>query len=148
MSLSTRILMWVVSAALCAACGYSIGTRITLARWNADKTVQAKAALAAVQAARTEEQQQSTRTHHAQTNQLQAVVKKAADNDAVSRERDSLRDQVRAYAASGQTLEAAHQRAATLGELLESCSREYQGMARSADGHALDVRALADAWPR
>lgn len=33
-------------------------------------------------------------------------------------------------------------------ELLERCSREYQGMAEAADRHASDVQTLMGAWPR
>ena len=37
--------------------------------------------------------------------------------------------------------------AATAGELLSSCTAEYQWMARQADGHASDARMIHDAWP-
>ncbi|MCH7335189.1 hypothetical protein [Acinetobacter sp. NIPH 2699] len=34
----------------------------------------------------------------------------------------------------------------TSGELLESCTAEYRKMASAADGHAIDVQRLGDAW--
>ena len=32
-------------------------------------------------------------------------------------------------------------------ELLEACTAEYRSMAEKADGHAIDVERLSDAWP-
>lgn len=34
----------------------------------------------------------------------------------------------------------------TNSELLESCAAEYRNLAEKADGHAIDVRRLGDAW--
>ena len=36
----------------------------------------------------------------------------------------------------------------TNGELLEACTAEYRGMAEKADGHAIDVERLSEAWPK
>ena len=38
--------------------------------------------------------------------------------------------------------------ATTAGELLADCSRGYQELAATADGHANDVRTLIEAWPQ
>ena len=38
--------------------------------------------------------------------------------------------------------------AATHAELLGRCEREYRDMAGKAQGHATDVRALVDSWPK
>lgn len=35
----------------------------------------------------------------------------------------------------------------TNSELLEACTAEYRGMAEKADGHAIDVERLSEAWP-
>lgn len=35
----------------------------------------------------------------------------------------------------------------TNSELLEACTAEYRGMAEKADGHAIDVDRLSEAWP-
>ena len=37
--------------------------------------------------------------------------------------------------------------ATAVGRLFADCSRDYQGMAAKASGHAADVRALTEAWP-
>ena len=33
-------------------------------------------------------------------------------------------------------------------ELLESCTTEYRSLAEKADGHAIDVERLSEAWPQ
>ena len=33
-------------------------------------------------------------------------------------------------------------------ELLESCTAEYRSLAEKADGHAIDVERLSEAWPK
>jgi hypothetical protein len=43
---------------------------------------------------------------------------------------------------------AATARALALGELLESCSAEYQELGRAADSHSSDVRTLLESWPQ
>ncbi|MDN5418859.1 MAG: hypothetical protein L0G09_15630 [Acinetobacter sp.] len=35
----------------------------------------------------------------------------------------------------------------TNSELLEACTEEYRGVAEKADGHAIDVERLSEAWP-
>jgi hypothetical protein len=35
----------------------------------------------------------------------------------------------------------------TNSELLEACTAEYRSMAEKADGHAIDVERLSEAWP-
>lgn len=35
----------------------------------------------------------------------------------------------------------------TSNELLEACTAEYRSMAEKADGHAIDVERLSEAWP-
>lgn len=36
----------------------------------------------------------------------------------------------------------------TNSELLEACTAEYRSMAEKADGHAIDVERLSEAWPK
>lgn len=38
--------------------------------------------------------------------------------------------------------------ASTHAKLLDYCEREYRGMAQTADGHAVDAKALIESWPR
>ena len=72
------------------------------------------------------------------------------ERDAARAESDGLREQ--SAAAARRLADAPHATvldyATTAGELLADCSRGYQELAGQADGHAADVRALTEAWPR
>lgn len=69
---------------------------------------------------------------------------------AAQRTSDGLRKQLRDAEASFATATHASlaEYATTQGELLGSCTSEYQRMADQAQGHATDVRALINAWPK
>ena len=83
----------------------------------------------------------------------QNAIKKIQDANAAARSAD--------LAASGlsKQLNEANKRLSTAprqtiieytitnGELLEACTAEYRGMAEKADGHAIDVERLSEAWP-
>lgn len=66
-------------------------------------------------------------------------------------ESDGLREQAagaaRRIAAGAAAPAAIADYAAAAGELLADCIRAHQELARQADGHAADARALRDAWP-
>lgn len=62
---------------------------------------------------------------------------------------DGLRgdlDAARVFAS--RSADAANLAVATLGNVFESCVREYQRVAQDADGHASDALTLEQAWPR
>lgn len=63
---------------------------------------------------------------------------------------DGLREQTEAIRRGmpTATVDAARDAAATATALLESCAREYQALARAADGHASDTMTLQESWPR
>ncbi|MGX5699593.1 hypothetical protein ACWKWF_08315 [Acinetobacter kookii] len=83
----------------------------------------------------------------------QNAIKKIQDANAAARSAD--------LAASGlsKQLSEANKRLSTAShqtiveytitnnELLEACTAEYRSMAEKADGHAIDVERLRDAWP-
>lgn len=83
----------------------------------------------------------------------QNAIKKIQDANAAARSAD--------LAASGlsKQLSEANKRLSTApketiieytitnSELLEACTAEYRGMAEKADGHAIDVERLNNAWP-
>lgn len=72
-----------------------------------------------------------------------------ADAGRASAAADSLRKQLASVparvAAASRT--AVDEYAATAGELLSSCTAEYQRVASQADGHAADARLISEAWP-
>ena len=72
------------------------------------------------------------------------------DGDALRDNFDRLRDQAAATRRdlSTATPDAARATAATATELLESCAREYQAVARAADGHSSDTLTLQQSWPK
>ena len=83
----------------------------------------------------------------------QNAIKKIQDANAAARSAD--------LAASGlsKQLSEANKRLSTApretiieytitnSELLEACTAEYRSMAEKADGHAIDVERLSEAWP-
>lgn len=148
MSLPSKILLSLITALLVAAAGYRLGVKLTMERWQADKLVQADANLKAIQTARETEQTNAKRVQDAQSTQIKSLANRSADNDRATDERDRLRDQIHSITSSADTASTANQRAAAIGELFGACVAEYQGMARVADGHAVDVKMLMSAWPR
>lgn len=120
--------------------------------------IDADRAAAAQEARRNQERA----TRETETNRQQKVThaqQQAADRASVARrdadsaraELERLRDDIttaRADAVPGSACAASDRRAAAAAELLAECSAAYQGMARTADGHAGDVRTLMQAWPK
>ena len=72
------------------------------------------------------------------------------DGDSLRNNFERLRDQAAATRRDLPTAtpDAARATAATATELLESCAREYQALARAADGHASDTLTLQQSWPK
>ena len=98
----------------------------------------------------------------AKTLALQAQVTKA-QNDAIKRahdlqvvvsqsraQSDSLRNDLDRLKGNLPQLadDAIRKYAATLADVLGECVTQYQSVAASADGHAIDAQTLSDAWPR
>lgn len=94
-----------------------------------------------------------------QTNQRLTEARNAAakreqdlrrDGDALRGAFDRLRDQAAAARRDlpTATADAARITAATATELLEICAREYQALARAADGHASDTLTFQQSWPK
>lgn len=93
------------------------------------------------------------------TNQRIAEARNAAakreqdlrrDGDALRDASDRLREQAAAARRDlpTATADAARHTAAAATAILESCVREYQALARAADGHANDALTLEQSWPR
>lgn len=62
---------------------------------------------------------------------------------------DSLRDATTAVLKHADTsLQACTVTATTLGTVFNQCSKEYQSLAETADGHASDAVTLDKAWPK
>jgi hypothetical protein len=140
-SLPSKLLALLFALLISAGMGYRAGVKLT-------QSDTAKATITAIEAARTEEQQNAKRVQTAQSNQVAKLRIVERDSAGTLFELASLRDALRAKPAGDITIAALAERTNTLGKLLDSCSAEYQSVARSADGHSLDVVTLRDAWPR
>lgn len=87
-----------------------------------------------------------TEALNAQVKRTQSAQRNAADALATS---DGLRDDLAtARRASQQSAAARDQYAATLDRLFVDCEAAYRDVAKSAQGHADDVRLLLEAWPK
>lgn len=99
--------------------------------------------------ARKLEQQRQRRADDAGKIAAKRRVVLVADAAVARTELDGLRNDIIATEPTrDESRAAADQRASTLGELLQACSRAYQELAATADRHASDVRMLLDAWPK
>lgn len=116
-------------------------------------TLQAKHQ-AEVQAATDRALQAERMTNQRLTEARNAAAKREQD---LRRDGDNLRgafDRLRDQTAAARrdlptaTADAARLTAATATELLEICAREYQALARAADGHASDTLTLQQSWPK
>lgn len=139
-----------IAAALAAAGAWQVqawryGEQIATIRADAaESTARAEKAAQLVRETRQQEVNRATQ------NAARRAQTARTDADNARAELDRLRDDLRASAvpASGDACTAADQRAATVEELFAECAGAYQGMARTADGHANDVKTLSDAWPK
>lgn len=111
---------------------------------------QSAGALLAQTQARAAEQFINRRYQEALNAALSRQAQLRTDADSARAESDRLREQssdaARRIAAAPPAAVAEYATAAA--ELLDQCQRGYQGLAAAADGHASDVRALIEAWPR
>ena len=136
-------------AAIIFLAGLATGIKFESGEIAKMKAAQQAALVVAVEEARTQEQARFKGVQDAQAAAAkQAQVSKRAA-DAARSESRSLRDDLdAAREAASQSLAACNRYFATAAGLLDHCSTRYSSMAETAQGHALDVRMLLDAWPK
>ena len=144
------------AAAIVAAALAAIGTwQVQEWRYGAKEAER----LAAAQEVRRQHQAAARETESIRQQEVNRAQQQAAtraqdvrrDADSARAELDRLRSDIataRSADLPGSACAASDSRAATAAELLAECSAAYQGLARSADGHAGDVRTLIQAWPK
>ena len=113
------------------------------------KAQYAAAQLADEREARNTVSRRSRNVQEAQNAAAKSAQSARAAASAARAESRSLRDDISAaHDAASQSLAACNQHSAAVGRLFDQCAGDYQGMAETAQGHAVDVRMLLDAWPK
>ncbi len=140
----------IIAASLAGWAGWSVqGWRLG-EQIAALKTAQAEAVNTATREARAAESRRFQTVQEAQNAATKRAQNARRDADGARTELERLRDAARAGAAGvpGESASACVERAAAAADLLGQCAASYQELARAADGHANDARALSEAWPR
>lgn len=146
MSLLLNPRVW-IALALAAALGFSHFTAYKRGKQNVRNEHMVATAAANAEANRLERARQSKADEAARTAAArQARI--AADAASARNAASGLRDDVRALQqSSSQSLSAANNATRVLGDVLQSCTAEYQRMAEEADRATSEALNLRQAWP-
>ena len=144
---------WLLAGGLIAALVLGYGLWADHIGDTREATVRAEytaAALVASEAARAKESAWQTQLQKAQDEATKRQTKLAADAAAARAASDSLRDDLAVVRAGlpALTREAVDRYADTASLVFLECVREYQGLAKAADGHAGDQQTLDGGWPK
>lgn len=137
------IVFWLASLVGAYAKGHSDAS--TAAQVHQSKDVIAALQVKSDRIIELQNQLQGAYDENAKLRHKNAAAAAAARSAAASlrQQLDSYRTRLRA-----QPKTPDNQYAATIADLFEQCSVEYQQLAEQADGHAGDVKLLLDAWPK
>jgi hypothetical protein len=128
---------------------YKLGEAHDRLAFDAYKLTMMEAAEKAKLAIDAQNQAQAKQLEDAQNAHTTNIAKANADANRARTQLDSLRSAIAAISSNAPvTAIAANKRAVAIGELLDKCGAEYQGLARQADGHVADVKMLQAAWPK
>jgi hypothetical protein len=134
----------IVAVALAASHwkAYTHGKRAVQSDWNkavaSDQIRSAERAIANL-----------TQRDNAHANRTKTIAANAAAADRARAAADSLRNNSeRSLATARESHAACVVSAAIHAELLGRCESSYRGMAEKAQGHATDVKALVESWPK
>ena len=72
-----------------------------------------------------------------------AAVAAASESDGLRNDIEALRVQL-----DSASREAAVERAAAIGAVLQQCAARHQSLAQRCDGHVSDLKTLIESWPR
>lgn len=143
--MNLRIIATIVIAVALAAShwkAYVKGQNDKQVEWNIDKIEQLKLA-------RQRDAALQSQKEKALEEQKTALVKNALAADRARIASDRLRDtSERSLAAARETHAACVISAAAHAELFGECRAEYRQMGQAAQGHATDIKALIEAWPK
>lgn len=151
-------LNWRIWAAIALAVGltwthyevYKAGQNDVQVKFDIYKLEVEKASKAAIEQARTTEQEWNDKLNQERNNATKREIKLRADADSSHAANDGLRDQLSATARRiAQGPKGSCPDAATaIGELLNSCSQRYQELGEIADRHSSDIETLIKSWPK
>ena len=139
----------ITAGAMATSCVQTTRLSVEKASIATERLEYAKAALKAVEVAQAETLRlQGIKDEALKKANLRANANKVAAA-AAGAERDSLRDELAAASAKLPSLshQACLARADAISAVFEQCSRDFEGMARKAQGHANDALTLDEAWP-
>ena len=138
---------WRLSGQVTEAQGKQSKAEIALVEEKQDRKDQLLRARASALEAYTRMESKKNAAIERQTQRADAN-KRAADG--LRRDVDGLRDQLATVPARIATAsrEAVAHYAATATRVFGECTREYAALAERTDGHANDVQALIEAWPK
>ncbi len=129
---------------------YSAGKANVQASWDAEKLVQATAALAAIEAARTKEQELQSKVQEAQNAAKKREIKLASDAAGARRIVDGLQGELAAARLQmpGASCESVNRYAKTANTILGECTKEVERLAGTSAGIASDTQLILQAWPK
>lgn len=145
MTLYARLaLLLVIAVALAASHykAYHTGQKLKQAEWDA-------ATLVANEGARETERLNRMTKEKALEQRTKEILANVAAADRARAADDRVRSTAsRAVQAARDTPSACPDVAAAVSDLFAECRGEARRLGQAADGHAADVRALTEAWPR
>lgn len=142
-SILTNIKLLVSVGALVGV--FFLGWNINGTRWE-NKMLEAQAEAAQIMAAETERMQRIK--DEALEQAQKELFARERDIAATRSERDRLRQQLQSSRTdlAQATDTSLVEYTSTLSDVFEHCAREYTELAATADGHAIDIKALTDSW--
>lgn len=142
-SILTNIKLLVSVGALVGV--FFLGWNINGTRWE-NKMLEAQAEAAQIMAAETERMQRIK--DEALEQAQKELFARERDVAATRSERDRLRQQLQSSRTdlAQATDTSLVEYTSTLSDVFEHCAREYTELAATADGHAIDIKALTDSW--
>ncbi len=150
MSLPAKIAALLATVIVCLATGWGFGIRYEKGQTAIRNMQIANEQKAAYAKFRNTERGWMDEVAKAQQERVSREKTLKADADRARNERDGLRDDLananRQLATA--PADAVRKYASAVSDVFEQCSREYQEVAREADGHLADRLMLERAWPK
>ena len=128
---------------------YKAGGNAVQVKFDVYKMAAEMASKAAIEQARTTEQEWQTKLNQERDNAAKREIQLRADADSAHHANDGLRDQLSATARRIAESSPASCATAlpTYSELLDNCAARYRQLGEAAQGHVSDIETLINSWP-